>query len=202
MVSKEPTLLQYGLAAGAGILVGGIAMALFTRRSTGAGTTVACEAAGGTCVGLSPTSCPEPHVVGFASQYSCGGGVGVECCLPPGSSPGTVLASGTQPVNDLDPEFWSQWLGHAAEAYPAAFTSSNWTRLNAQQKASAVYGAFHESGGWAREGTAPVVSALDTDATARFDRVRARITRTATNDPTMLASLQVVQAIAQASHIA
>ncbi len=40
-----------------------------------------CEAAGGTCVPLVPDSCAN-GTVGDATQYSCGGGVGVECCLP------------------------------------------------------------------------------------------------------------------------
>lgn len=41
----------------------------------------ACVNAGGKCVGLTPSSCPGGHV-GDATTYSCGGGVGVECCLP------------------------------------------------------------------------------------------------------------------------
>ncbi|HEY1557033.1 MAG TPA: hypothetical protein VGF94_19495 [Kofleriaceae bacterium] len=39
-----------------------------------------CEAAGGSCVALSPGSCSG--TVGDATQDSCGGGLGVECCLP------------------------------------------------------------------------------------------------------------------------
>ena len=42
----------------------------------------ACEAAGGSCVALTPTSCASPKHVGDANTYSCGGGLGVECCLP------------------------------------------------------------------------------------------------------------------------
>lgn len=40
-----------------------------------------CEAAGGTCTALVPDAC-EFGTVGDATQYSCGGGLGVECCLP------------------------------------------------------------------------------------------------------------------------
>jgi hypothetical protein len=40
-----------------------------------------CMAAGGACVALAPGSCADGHV-GDANQYSCGGGLGVECCLP------------------------------------------------------------------------------------------------------------------------
>jgi hypothetical protein len=40
-----------------------------------------CTNAGGSCVALSPGSCASGQV-GDASQYSCGGGLGVECCLP------------------------------------------------------------------------------------------------------------------------
>lgn len=42
----------------------------------------ACVAAGGACVGLAPGSCPSPGHVGSATTYSCGTGLGVECCLP------------------------------------------------------------------------------------------------------------------------
>jgi hypothetical protein len=41
-----------------------------------------CQASGGTCVPLVPDAC-EFGSVGDATQYSCGGGLGVECCLPP-----------------------------------------------------------------------------------------------------------------------
>jgi hypothetical protein len=41
----------------------------------------ACTAAGGTCVGLSPAACPGGQW-GDASTHSCGGGIGVGCCLP------------------------------------------------------------------------------------------------------------------------
>jgi hypothetical protein len=42
---------------------------------------LACSAAGGACVGLSPGSCPSMHY-GDATKYDCGGGLGVTCCLP------------------------------------------------------------------------------------------------------------------------
>ena len=41
----------------------------------------ACETAGGQCVGLTPTNCKD-GTVGDATKYSCGGMVGVMCCLP------------------------------------------------------------------------------------------------------------------------
>lgn len=40
-----------------------------------------CEAAGGTCTALVPDAC-EIGSIGDATEYSCGGGLGVECCLP------------------------------------------------------------------------------------------------------------------------
>jgi hypothetical protein len=43
--------------------------------------TNACTAAGGACVGLAPASCPN-GTWGDAATHSCGGGVGVGCCLP------------------------------------------------------------------------------------------------------------------------
>lgn len=44
-------------------------------------TPVACTAAGGTCVGLAPGSCPN-NKFGDATKYSCGPGIGTGCCLP------------------------------------------------------------------------------------------------------------------------
>jgi hypothetical protein len=38
-----------------------------------------CEAAGGSCVALAPGSCQGQ--VADATQFSCGGGLGVECCF-------------------------------------------------------------------------------------------------------------------------
>src|SRR5450755_4403973 len=40
-----------------------------------------CASTGGNCVPLVPDAC-ELGSVGDATQYSCGGGLGVECCLP------------------------------------------------------------------------------------------------------------------------
>jgi hypothetical protein len=40
-----------------------------------------CEVAGGECVALTPSSCADGEV-GDANTYSCGGGLGVMCCLP------------------------------------------------------------------------------------------------------------------------
>lgn len=40
-----------------------------------------CVAAGGECVGLYPGNCKD-GVIGSADQYSCGGQLGVMCCLP------------------------------------------------------------------------------------------------------------------------
>lgn len=41
----------------------------------------ACQVAGGSCVALVPGNCDD-GAVGDATQYSCGGGLGIECCLP------------------------------------------------------------------------------------------------------------------------
>ncbi len=40
-----------------------------------------CEAGGGSCVALYPGTCAD-GVVGSATEYSCGGQLGVQCCLP------------------------------------------------------------------------------------------------------------------------
>jgi hypothetical protein len=40
-----------------------------------------CTSAGGSCVGLAPSSCPDGHF-GDATKYDCGGGIGSACCLP------------------------------------------------------------------------------------------------------------------------
>jgi hypothetical protein len=42
---------------------------------------VACVAGGGTCVALTPGACPT-GTWGDATKCSCGGGLGVGCCLP------------------------------------------------------------------------------------------------------------------------
>lgn len=42
---------------------------------------VSCASAGGMCVGLVPGACMGGHL-GDANKYSCGGGLGVTCCLP------------------------------------------------------------------------------------------------------------------------
>ncbi|MBK7585706.1 MAG: hypothetical protein IPI67_36655 [Myxococcales bacterium] len=46
----------------------------------------ACEAAGGSCVGLYPGNCADGEI-GSATEYSCGGPVGVMCCLPKAPAP-------------------------------------------------------------------------------------------------------------------
>lgn len=46
----------------------------------------ACELAGGSCVGLTPTNCQD-GTVGDANEYSCGGMLGVMCCLPKPQAP-------------------------------------------------------------------------------------------------------------------
>ncbi len=43
---------------------------------------VACTTAGGSCVAVAPGTCPAPATIGSATVYSCGSGVGTECCLP------------------------------------------------------------------------------------------------------------------------
>jgi hypothetical protein len=55
----------------------------FTKGSANAppATQNACQAAGGSCVALSPGSCANGTVVD-ANTFSCGGGLGVECCMP------------------------------------------------------------------------------------------------------------------------
>lgn len=54
------------------------------------GTT--CASAGGNCVPLVPDAC-EVGAIGDANEYSCGGGLGVECCLPPQADTGCTAAS-------------------------------------------------------------------------------------------------------------
>jgi hypothetical protein len=48
---------------------------------------IACTAAFGTCVAVTPDACPN-GTFGDANMYSCGDGVGVGCCLPAGCTPG------------------------------------------------------------------------------------------------------------------
>ncbi len=54
--------------------------------SPDAGAANACVLAGGTCEALVPGACAA-GIVGNADWYSCGGGLGVLCCLPPRTPP-------------------------------------------------------------------------------------------------------------------
>ena len=56
-----------------------------------------CAAAGGECVGVYPGACAN----GTIAEYSCGGGVGVMCCLPgpePAPEPTACAAAGGECV--------------------------------------------------------------------------------------------------------
>jgi hypothetical protein len=54
--------------------------------SCGMPYTSPCKQAGGSCVALVPDAC-EFGIVGDAEEYSCGGGLGVMCCLPYPAAP-------------------------------------------------------------------------------------------------------------------
>jgi hypothetical protein len=53
-----------------------------------------CDLAGGSCVALYPGACAD-GVVGDANDYSCGGGLGVMCCLPKPAENACVAAGGS-----------------------------------------------------------------------------------------------------------
>lgn len=58
---------------------------------------VTCQSAGGACVALAPGACDAPKRVGDASKFSCGGGLGVQCCFdacPTLSPPAPGFCSG------------------------------------------------------------------------------------------------------------
>jgi hypothetical protein len=57
----------------------------------------ACVTKGGECVGISPTSC-RLGLWGDASTHSCGGGVGVGCCLPKPPAPTACETKGGECV--------------------------------------------------------------------------------------------------------
>jgi hypothetical protein len=65
-----------------------------------------CVDAGGSCVALAPGSCAT-GTVGDATQYSCGGGLGVECCLPQVQSTGCMQDTDCANAGPL-PQFCSQ----------------------------------------------------------------------------------------------
>lgn len=58
------------------------------------GGAVSCERAGGRCVAVMPSACPD-GVVGSAAWYGCGGGIGAMCCLPRTTAP-SCRAVGTR----------------------------------------------------------------------------------------------------------
>ncbi len=55
----------------------------------------ACEAAGGSCEALGPESC-KLGFVGDATNFSCGGALGVQCCLPAPEAPVCKFAGTSQ----------------------------------------------------------------------------------------------------------
>lgn len=63
-----------------------------TDAAADAAGPVTCASAGGNCVALRPGSCPAPRVVGDARMYTCGSGLGTECCLPAPASASPVCA--------------------------------------------------------------------------------------------------------------
>ena len=60
----------------------------------------ACAAAGGSCVALAPGTC-DNGAIGDATQYSCGGGLGVECCLPKPAPTGPACKSASDCTGPL-----------------------------------------------------------------------------------------------------
>ncbi len=65
------------------------------------GGVVSCASAGGQCVAVVPGSCPWPSTICGPSQCSCGGGLGVECCLP-GPAASACQQAGGQCVPKFD----------------------------------------------------------------------------------------------------
>jgi hypothetical protein len=45
-----------------------------------------CVAASGACQALGPSGCPSGMHPGDTTEYSCGGGLGIMCCLPGGAN--------------------------------------------------------------------------------------------------------------------
>ena len=62
-----------------------------------------CQAAGGDCVALSPGSCKGE--TGDARQFSCGSGLGVECCFPSSDPPGGAACKKASDCSGLLPDF-------------------------------------------------------------------------------------------------
>jgi hypothetical protein len=62
-----------------------------------------CVEAGGSCVALAPGSCDGE--VGDARQYSCGGGLGVECCFPSSSAPSGPACAQDSDCSGILPDF-------------------------------------------------------------------------------------------------
>lgn len=77
-----------------GSLDGGASDAGIDAGGADAGPLSACASAGGACVPVVPGACSS-GVVGDADWYSCGGGLGVQCCLPT-TTPPECRAIGTR----------------------------------------------------------------------------------------------------------
>jgi hypothetical protein len=88
--AATPDDLGAGVDSGADI-DSGVATDAGTALDGGAatvdsGAANACESAGGSCVAVVPRACPR-GIIGDGDVYSCGPGIGTQCCLPLSTPP-------------------------------------------------------------------------------------------------------------------
>lgn len=60
----------------------GVSCCLPPAKDAASDAKLSCTGSGGECVALVPGSCVAPKHTGDANIYDCGGGLGVQCCLP------------------------------------------------------------------------------------------------------------------------
>lgn len=93
-----------------------------------AGPPTDCASAGGACVAVVPGACAT-GVVGDATWYSCGGGLGVMCCLP-ANTPPECRAIGSRSEGWYRPDgtrvCFASCAGHAARCEAIGTRSEGW----------------------------------------------------------------------------
>jgi hypothetical protein len=104
------------------------------------GPATPCATAGGTCVAVVPSACRD-GIVGNADWYSCGGGLGVMCCLPT-STPPLCRAVGTRSEGWYAPDgrriCYASCDGHTATCEAIGTRSEGWYTDAASAACSAI----------------------------------------------------------------
>ncbi len=104
------------------------------------GTPTPCVAAGGACVPVVPRACMG-GVIGDATWYSCGGGLGVMCCLP-SNTPPACRGVGTRSEGWYRPDgtrvCYAACAGHPVRCEAIGTRSEGWYTDDASAGCTAI----------------------------------------------------------------